>query len=542
MPYRLLTLVSFSLLICLLQAGAQDSRPAISPERIKTDVAYLASDRLEGRAPGTRGEELTTEYLASEFKKANLKPAGENGTYFQHVPLVRVTTSPKSTLVATKGTTTIDIPCDEEFAGTSHTQTELEEFDAEAIFVGHGITAPEFNWDDYKDVDVKGKVVVLFTNEPPSTDPNFFGGTALTYYGRWTFKFEEATRRGAKACLIVHTAETAGYPYSVVRTLDSAQLKREAGQPALAFAGWLSRKAGEKLFETCGKTVDGALKEADTKGFKPFSLGLNLKGHIPTRIEKIVSNNVIGIVEGSDPVLKSEAVVFTAHWDHLGVGRAVVGDTIYNGAADNATGCGMLLEIARAWSAQTPKPKRSAIFLAVTAEEKGLLGSKYYSQYPVVPLGRTAINLNFDMILPLGVPESIVLTGSERTTAWPRVKAIADQHHLEIETDQRAHLGIFYRSDHFSMARAGVPAFSIAAGMKIKGKPADFARKALQEFNDKYYHSPQDELRPEWDFSGFVTLAGFAIDLARDLANAEQLPTWNPGDEFRPAREKSGVK
>jgi Zn-dependent M28 family amino/carboxypeptidase len=540
--YRLLLILCISFIIDSPQAKTADPPFAISAARIKADVAYLSSDRLEGRGPGTRGEELATDYLAGEFKKAGLKPAGERDTYFQPVPLMRVFTSPKSTLKATKGNETFNITCDEDFAGTSQTQTELEQFDAEAIFVGHGITAPEFDWDDYKGIDVKGKVVVLFTNEPPSTDPKFFGGTALTYYGRWTFKFEEAARRGATACFIIHTAETAGYPYSVVRQLDGAQLKREPGQPALAFAGWLSRKAGEQLLGLSGKTVDGALKEADTKGFKAFSLGVSLKGNIPTRIEKIASNNVVGMVEGSDPVLKSEAVVFTAHWDHLGVGRAVVGDSIYNGAADNATGCGLLLELARAWSAQSPKPKRSAIFLAVTAEEKGLLGSKYYAENPVVPLGKTAINLNFDMILPLGVPESIVVTGSERTTAWQTVKSVADKNHLEIETDQRAHLGIFYRSDHFSMARAGVPAFSVAAGMKIKGKPADFARKAIQEFNDKAYHTPQDEMRPDWDFSGFVVLARFAIDVARDIANADHLPTWNPGDEFRPAREKSGVK
>ena len=467
---------------------------------------------------------------------------GDGGTYFQAVPLVRVSTSPKSTLKATKGNETLNIACDEDFAGTSQTQTELEQFDAEAVFVGHGITAPEFDWDDYKGIDVKGKVVVLFTNEPPSTDPKFFGGTALTYYGRWTFKFEEAARRGAKACFIIHTNETAGYPYSVVRPLDGAQLKRDADKPALAFAGWLSRKAGEKLLGLSGRTVDEALKAADTKGFKAFSLGVNLKGHIPTRVEKIVSNNVVGMVEGSDPALKSEAVIFTAHWDHLGVGRAVVGDTIYNGAADNATGCALLLELARAWAAQSPKPKRSAIFLAVTAEEKGLLGSKYYAEHPVVPLGKTALNLNFDMILPLGVPESVVVTGAERTTAFPIVKTVVEKHKLEIEPDQRAHLGVFYRSDHFSMARAGVPAFSVAAGMKIKGKPADFARKAMQEFNDKAYHSPQDEMRPDWDFSGFVVLASFALDVARAAADAEGLPTWNPGDEFRPAREKSGVK
>ncbi len=251
---------------------------------------------------------------------------------------------------------------------------------------------------------------------------------------------------------------------------------------------------------------------------------------------------MVGLAVGSDPTLKAEAVVFTAHWDHLGVGRAVLGDAIYNGAADNATGCGLLLELARAWCTQSPRPKRSAIFLAVTAEEKGLLGSKYYTRNPLVPLSKTALNLNFDMILPLGVPESVVVTGAERTTAWPAVQAAAVKNRLEIEVDQRAHLGIFYRSDHFSMAQAGIPAFSVAAGMKIKGKPKDFAVKAMKEFNDKVYHSPQDEMKPDWDFSGFVVLGRFSLDVARAVADADRLPTWNPGDEFRPAREKQGVK
>jgi Zn-dependent M28 family amino/carboxypeptidase len=455
---------------------------------------------------------------------------------------VRVVTSPKATLQAVKGQTTLNIPPGDGFSGMSQTQQELEEFDAEAVFVGHGITAPEFAWDDYKGVDVKGKVVVCFTNEPPSQDPKFFGGKALTYYGRWTYKFEEAARRGAKACFIIHTRETAGYPYSVIRPLDGAQLAREPGQPALAFAGWLSRASGEKLLGLSGRTVAGALKEADTKGFKAYALGVNLKGRFPTRVAKFTSNNVVGLAEGSDPVLKSEAIVFTAHWDHLGVGRAVLGDTIYNGAADNATGCALLMELARAWSAQAPRPKRSAVFLAVTAEEKGLLGSRYYAREPLVPLGKTALNLNFDMILPLGVPETVVVTGAERTTAWPAVKAAAAKNGLELEADQRAHLGIFYRSDHFALARAGVPAFSVAPGMKVKGKPKAFAVKAYKDFNDYAYHAPQDEMRPDWDFSGFITLARFALDVAREVADADRLPTWNPGDEFRPARDRHGVK
>jgi Zn-dependent M28 family amino/carboxypeptidase len=540
--------VRFKLLIMVVSflapafLGAADSRPEVSPDRIKAAVAYLSSDRLEGRGPGTRGEFLATDYLAAEFKKAGLTPIGDRGTYFQRVPLLRVFTSPKSTLQAVKGEMTLTIPCEEGFSGMSQTQKELEEFDAEAVFVGHGITAPEFDWDDYRDIDVKGKVVVLFTNEPPSKDPKFFGGTALTYYGRWTFKFEEAARRGARACFIIHTNDTAGYPYSVVRPLDGAQLKLEPGQPALAFAGWLSSQAGAQLLGLAGRTVDGALAEANTRGFKAYPLGFRLKGTIHTRIEKIISRNVVGMVEGSDPALKSEAVLFTAHWDHLGVGRAVLGDNIYNGAADNATGCALLLELARFWSAQSPRPKRSAIFLAVTAEEKGLLGSKYYSQNPLIPLERTALNLNFDMILPLGVPESVVVNGAERTTAWPAVQAIAAKNGLEIEPDQRAHLGTFYRSDHFSMAQAGVPAFSVTAGMKIKGKPRDFGVNAYKEFNDKVYHSPQDEFRPEWDFSGFAVLARFTLDLARDVANGDQLPSWNPGDEFHRSAMKRGAK
>jgi hypothetical protein len=528
--------------LSLMPATLSGETPQISAERIKKTVEYLSSDQLEGRGPGTNGETLTTEYLSDEFEKAGLKPIGEGNSYFQPVPLLRVVTNPTSTLQAVKPGMTFDIPCEEGFAGLTRTQTGPENFDAEAVFAGHGITAPEFGWDDYQDLDVKGKIVVLFGNEPPSTDAKFFGGTAMTYYGRPSYKYDEAARRGAKAVFLIHTNETAGYPYSVVRRLDGAQLKRVPSEPVLAFAGWVSRAMGEKLLGLSGHTVDEALKAADTKGFKPYSLGANLKGNISALIENFVSRNVVGMVEGSDPGLKSETVVFTAHWDHLGVGNAVIGDSIYNGAADNATGCGLLLELARAWSAQAPKPKRSAIFLAVTAEEKGLLGSKYYAQNPLIPLGKTAINLNTDMILPLGVPETVVVSGSERTTAWPIVKAAAEKNHLEIEADQRAHLGAFYRSDHFSMAQAGVPAFSVTAGMRIAGKPKDFASNAYKVFNEKAYHSPQDHIQPDWDFSGFVVLGQFILDVARDVANADRLPTWNDGDEFRPARDKQGVK
>lgn len=521
---------------------AADRDDSVSIDGIRADVKYLASDQLQGRGIGSRGEEVTIDFIARRFQKLGLKPAGERDTFFQSVPLVMATTGPKATLATIKGDETINFKLGDEFVGQSLTQ-QPEDFDAEAIFVGHGITAPEFDWDDYKGVDVKDKVVVVFTNEPPSDDPKFFGGKALTYYGRWTYKYEEATRRGAKAVLIIHTNETAGYPYSVVQRLAGAQLRRPSGSPALAFAGWLSRRAGDKLLALAGLSVDDALKMADKRGFKAIPLGCRIKGHIPTTVEKIVTRNVIGVAEGSDPVLKSEAVLFTAHWDHLGMGKSSVGtDNIYNGALDNATGCAILLELARLWSSQAPRPKRSAVFLATTAEESGLLGAYYYAQHPTFPLGKTAINLNFDTVPPLGIPESVVVSGAERTTAWPAVQEIARNNKLEIEPDRLAHLGFYYRSDHFALARGGVPAFSVFPGEKVKGKPAGYARKAAEEYIAKFYHTPADEFREDWNFSGYTVLIRFALDIGRETANAKTLPTWNAGDEFRAAREKSGMK
>lgn len=522
--------------------GTGETPPVISIERLRADVKYLASDPLQGRGVGTRGEELATDYIAAQFEKAGLKPAGDNGTYFQKVPLVLVKTGDGSTLEMIKGNETTSIKFDEEFVGVSYTQ-QSEDFDAEAIFVGHGITAPEYGWDDYQNTDVKGKVVVLFTNEPPSEDPKFFTGKSLTYYGRWTYKYEEATRRGAKAVFIIHTPESAGYPYSVVRTVKGAQLLREPNTPALAFAGWLSSRGGEKVLASAGLTVAEALKQADTRGFKPIPLGIRLKGHIPTNVKKILSNNVVGIIEGSDPALKSEVVLFSAHWDHLGVARSSVGvEEIYSGALDNASGCSILMELARAWSATNPKPKRSALFLATTAEESGLLGAVYYAAHPSVPLGKTVINFNFDMISPVGEPESIVLNGAERTTAWKSLQETAGRHGLTIEPDHRAHHGLYYRSDHFALARGGVPAFSVGRGEKVKGKPVDFTKKMMTEFIANTYHTPNDKYHEEWDFIGFPILIRFTLDAAREFANAPGLPTWLPGDEFRSAREKSGVK
>jgi len=533
---------------------SQQHRPArteINEARLRSHIKFLSNDALEGRGTGARGGEIAAKYIASQLEALGLKGAGDHGSFFQPVSLVGVKADPNTKLTISGRGGKESFKFADEFVAFTGAQTEDVDVDADLVFVGYGIDAPGYRWNDYKGdaSDYRGKILVMLVNDPPATsdEPNLFGGKTLTYFGRWTYKYEEAARRGAAGVILLHTDQSAGYPWSVVRTsngswrFDIARTQNDA-TPFLQFRSWMTDEAAHTLMKRAGQGLDALRIQAASRNFQPVKLGLKGMINLKSEVKRVAAPNVVGILQGRDPKLRNEYVVYSAHWDHLGVGRAVLGDAIYNGAADNATGCALLLELARLWCAQSPRPKRSALFLAVTAEEKGLLGSKYYTQHPLVPLGKTALNLNFDMILPLGVPESVVVTGAERTTAWPAVKAAAAKNRLEIEADQRAHLGIFYRSDHFSMAQAGVPAFSVGTGMKIKGKPKDFASKAMKEFNDKAYHSPQDELRPEWDFAGFVVLARFTLDVAHDVANADRLPTWNPGDEFRPAREKSGVK
>ncbi len=526
--------------LLLLTGIAAAQVTGIQAGRIRAQVKFLASDLLEGRGVGERGGDLATDYLATQFALMGLKPAGDNGTFFQQVPLVGVTTEPAATLRIANGAA---FQWAGDFIGATQRQKTLDTVDAEAIFMGHGITAPEFGWDDYKNVDVTGKVVVLFTNEPPSEDPKFFGGKALTYYGRWTYKFEQATRKGAAACIIVHTTPTAGYGWEVVRNSwakEDPQVKLAQGQPALAMAGWVTRKAGEQLFASLGKNVDEMLKLADTRGFQPIPLKIRMAASLPTKIRPVETRNVAGMVEGSDPVLKSEAVVYTAHWDHLGIGTPVDGDKIYNGAVDNATGCGVILEIARAWANLPTKPRRSAIFLAVTAEESGLRGAQYYGEHPILPIGKHAIDINYDALYPFGRTKDVVLTGAERTTVWPLVQSVAKRYNLEITPEARPEQGHYYRSDHFSLARVGVPAFSVSMGEQLRS--GESAEDYFMKFNAKNYHAPSDEYQESWDFSGMEELARFGMTLGLEVANQDRLPTWRQGDEFLPARIASGVK
>jgi Zn-dependent M28 family amino/carboxypeptidase len=540
-PLLRISPILFLLTSCASQQEHQAS-PQISGERIAAHVRALSSDEMEGRGLASRGETLAIEYLERQFQQAGATPAGDAGSYLQSVPLVGVETLADSALSWQGGSRAIPMTYLDEFVALNQRQQEEVEIDAEAVFVGHGIRAPEFGWNDYENTDVKGKVVVLFTNEPPSDDPGFFGGPALTYYGRWVFKYEEALRQGALGAILVHTTDSAGYPWQVVRNSWGIQkpfVRLDPGAPELALAGWVASEVGAKIFAKTGKSVEEMLKLADTKGFQPVPLGLRLKGRIHSTVTPFETHNVLAKIEGSDPTRKNEAILYTAHWDHLGVGFEVDGDKIYNGAADNATGCGVLLEMARAYAALDPKPPRTVIFAAVSAEEGGLRGSEYYAQHPVVPADRTAIDLNYDGLLPLGRIQSVALLGYERTTLKPLVEEVARDLGLEIEPDSHPGQGYYYRSDHFSLAKAGIPAFSLKLGMKLEGKPAEAAEAAYQDYVAHRYHQPSDEVDPTWDFSGLEQLAQLGFEIGRRVANLTEMPSWQPGDEFLPARQQS---
>ena len=518
----------------------------ISGDRIRAHVKFLANDLLEGRGVGARGGELATEYMATQFALIGAKPAGDNGTYFQKVSLIGAEPQPSSQLIAvTDKHAGIAFKWLDEFVGVNLQQTPEAEFDAPAIFVGHGITAPEYNWDDYKGVDVRGKVVVLFTNEPPSDDPKFFNGRALTYYGRWTYKYEEAARRGAIAAIIIHTTPTASYGWDVVRASwgrEDQQEKLAAGEHALALAGWVTKEGGEKIAAELGKSVDQLLQMCDSRAFRAIPLPLRFRGSMPTKIRQIETRNVVARIEGSDPALKNEAVLFSAHWDHLGIGESVNGDPIYHGAVDNGTGCAMLLEIARAWADLPQKPRRSALFTSVTSEEAGLLGSHYFGEHPPVPAGKIALALNFDGFQPWGRSRDVVVNGAERTSVFPVVQDAARRFNLAIAGDPRPEAGTYYRSDHFSFARVGIPAFSIEEGQDLLGKPPGTGAKLFAEWNEKRYHQPADQYHDDWDVSGMVEYARFGLVIATEVANSPNMPTWRVGDEFLPARQKSEVK
>jgi Zn-dependent M28 family amino/carboxypeptidase len=542
MLIRTLAVLVLALPLTAQPAPVQQAFEEFRAEAIRAHTRFLSSDLLEGRGPGTRGDALATSYLAAQFEEMGLQPAGDDGTYFQKVSLLGITTDPdKSRVEFRKGGESLGpLVYREQFVGGSQSQKENVTFDSEVVFVGHGVVAPEYKWDDYKGLDAKGKTLVMLVDDPPASakEPELFRGRARTYYGRWTYKHEMGTKLGADAVILIHTDAAAGYGWQVVRnswTGEQAYVKNAPGQHALAFAGWISETTARDTFKAAGLDLAALVKAAGTRNFKPVPLKMRLTGTVTSAIRPFDTANVVAKIEGSDAALKEEAVLYSAHHDHLGIGTPDdddPADTIYNGAIDNASGTATILEVARVWSKATPRPKRSILFALVAAEEQGLLGSEYFGEHPAIPAGKIAMGLNIDAIHLLGNVGSVSMIGIDRTTFFPVATNVTKAMSLTIVPDQAPEQGSYYRSDHFSLAKVGVPAFSIKQGFDIAGKPAEWGPARSKEYRDKHYHQPSDEFDPTWDFGAAVQVGRLAYWLGWEAANAAEKPMWLPGEEF----------
>ncbi len=525
--------------------AAHRAAMSIDPEKIRAHVRFLSLDLLEGRGPGTRGDKLAAEYIATQFALDGVQPAGDDNTYFQRVPLYAVHTIEDKTnfaFVPTSGSP-VELAYGTEIVAKDQTGQAAADIDAPIVFVGYGIHAPEYHWDDYAGVDLKGKVALVIVNEPPSEDVNFFKGKALTYYGRWTYKYEEAARRGAVGVLIIHRTDLASYGWEVVRNSQAIEKSYLQGDPdaTLRAAAWIQHDVAQKLLTAAGVgDVDAAIEKAGKPGFKAVELSVRLKGRVESRVRHYDSTNVVGKVAGV--ATGSNVVLYTAHYDHLGIDPDAKGDNIYNGAADNGTGCGILLEMARAFAQSSERPPHDVYFASVTAEEQGLLGSQYLGMHPPVPAGQITLDLNYDMVLPVGIPRSANLGGAERIDFWPTVQTVAQDFDLKLLPDPSPGAGHYYRSDHFSLARVGIPAFSVDQGNLFEGHDVAWGHDQYEDYVAHHYHQPSDEYRADWDFRGNAKLARFGFVLGW-LASEQPRPVeWNAGDEFEAARKKNEAK
>jgi Zn-dependent M28 family amino/carboxypeptidase len=527
-----------------LPGAAIAAMQKIDPERIRAHVRFLSHDLLEGRGTGQRGGEIAAEYMATQFALEGLKPAGDHGSYMQKVPLVGITPDPATmfSLVPANGSA-IDLKPLEQYVAYDQTQQPQSLVDADIVYVGYGIEAPEYNWDDYKGADVRGKVLLMLVNEPPSDDPNFFKGKALTYYGRWTYKYEEAARKGAVGAILIHKTEMASYPWQVVRTSNSGEKSFLTldGSPKLQVASWITGDVAQQIASASGLNLDKMMADARLREFRPIPLPVKLKAHMVSKVRPFFSNNVVATLPGSHLKFRDEAVLYTAHYDHLGIRPDLPGDNIFHGAADNATGCGILLELARAYAQSAQKPRRTILFASVTAEEQGLLGSEYLGKHPPIPASKISLDLNYDDLPPLGEPEEVEITGAERTTFYPVVKSMAATFRLAIRPDSHPEAGHYYRSDHFSLARVGIPSFSIAEGMKYKGHDTAWGMQQSDEYTAKRYHQPSDKYSPEMNFVGDAAMARFGFALGWEAGSQTKLVQWQKGDEFEAARLRSAA-
>jgi Zn-dependent M28 family amino/carboxypeptidase len=526
------------------------SLPKIASGPMLEHIKVLASDEFEGRLPGSPGEDKTVQYLTAQFQKLGLKPGNTDGSYVQKVPLVGITGTEAKPLIVGRDNLRAGFKWkDDVVAWTKHVADGASIENSEMVFAGYGVKAPEYDWDDFKGVDLKGKTMIVLVNDPQipdATDPSkldarLFNGPAMTYYGRWTYKYEEAARRGAAGVLIVHEEGPAGYPFSVVQGFLGERFSLVTPDNNMSRAnieGWISLDAAKRLLKIAGKDFDTLKKHATTREFKPVPLGLNASMAIRNARRTVESRNVIARIDGSDPALKNEFVVYTAHWDHFGIGAPdKKGDKIYNGALDNASGVAQILETARAFTMVQPPPKRSIIFIAVTAEEQGLLGSEYYSVTPIYPLAKTLANLNVDEVNPWGRTKDITVIGLGASDLDDYLRDAAAEQSRTLRSDPEPEKGFYYRSDHFNFAKQGVPALYADDGVEFIGKPPEYGKQKRDEFTKTDYHQPSDQIKPDWDFSGAEEDAQLMFAVGYRVANADKYPEWKPGNEFRLKRE-----
>ncbi|MBI1851277.1 MAG: M20/M25/M40 family metallo-hydrolase [Planctomycetes bacterium] len=528
-------------------ANAAAQARTAAEAQVRRDLQYLSSDKLEGRGTGQPGGDAAASFIRERFRSIGLEPAGDRGDYFQAVPLVGTETQPESSLSFSGAASGITPRYLDDFVLWSEVQDRSVAADGDLVFVGYGVVAPEYQWDDYKGVDVKGKFLLMLVSDPPSptNDATFFGGKALTYYGRWTYKYEIANRLGAAGVLLVHTTASASYGWEVVRNSWARErpfVKLEPGAPALRAAGWLTQEMSRKLLASVGQDLDRLFEAAAKPDFHPIPLGVTVSSRVTQKVREIHTQNVVGRMLGSDPKLRDEAVVICAHYDHLGIGVPVDGDAIYNGCVDNASGVSAMLHAAEALAKSPTKPRRSIIFLAPTAEEGGLRGSEYFARHPPIPAERIACVVNMDSVSVHGRTRDFTFMGAERSTLHETTDAVAREFGIRVVPDEHPEQGSYYRSDHFSLARVGVPGVSLHPGSEYESLSLEDGKKVFTEFNEKHYHRPSDQYDPAFDMSGIVQVADIALEIATRVARADALPEWNAGDEFASVRAAAKAK
>ena len=533
----------------LAQVPGQDTNQAAA-DRMMEHIRVLSSDEFEGRAPGTAGERLSVDYLTKEFKGLGLLPGNPDGTYFQNVPMVGIVSETKAEFDV-GGKTLTPAWVNEYIAVSRRVAPQVEVKDSDVVFVGYGVVAPEYGWDDFKGVDVRGKTVIMLINDPPVRDPKdptkldeaMFKGKAMTYYGRWTYKYEEASAKGAAACIIVHETGPAGYPFAVVAGSwgreNFSLVTDDGGASRVAVEGWITLDYAKSLFAAAGYDYEALKEAAVSKDFHPVDLKARASFSVANQVRPLESRNVVARIEGADPKVADEYVIYSAHWDHLGRNTRLKGDQIFNGAADNASGCAGILEIARKFAAlpAAERPRRSVLFLSVTGEEQGLLGSEYYARNPLYPLAKTLANINIDGLQLSGPSLDIQVVGYGNSTLDDLAAGILARTARMLVPETDPEKGSFYRSDHFEFAKVGVPAFYTKSGLQILGRPADYGRMRRDEYVAHDYHKVTDEIKPWWDLYGAALDADLLFQMGLQVAQGDAWPEWKPGCEFKSRRD-----